>query len=451
MTSFITAIMNFIAAILAIVVLRPMRVRAEKCSDHVKIAVIGAGAIGGYVWVACRGGRGRHLYRAWRQPRRHPPRGHAADQEDGAESSGAKRRIEKTSEAGPQDVVVLAVKAHQVGAIAADLAALCHDETAIVTMQNGIPWWYFHKHGGEYEGTPVRSRRSRRLDRPLIDADRVIGCVVYPAAKLVAPGVVHVVEGNRFTLGEPDGSTSPRAQAISRRSARRVQGAGDRRHSQRDLAQAVGQSELQSDQRADARDAGSNLLQFPLTRELGTQMMREAEAVANKLGITFRVGIDKRIAGAEKVGEHKTSMLQDVEAGTADGDRGAGRRGRRARPPYGYADAAHRRRLRAREPAGQAARRHATASLSSARKSRRTARQRSTVQTGMTAGTISELLKHGADDAPALSSPGGTPLTYRGFARSSRTSPHRSRRRVSARAIASASCSTTVRRWRRRS
>jgi 2-dehydropantoate 2-reductase len=122
---------------------------------------------------------------------------------------------DKTTDAGPQDVVVLAVKAHQVAAIAADLAALCHDETAIVTMQNGIPWWYFHKHGGAHEGTPVRSADPDGSIARLIDANRVIGSVVYPAATLEAPGVVHVVEGRRFTLGEPDGSTSARAQAIS--------------------------------------------------------------------------------------------------------------------------------------------------------------------------------------------------------------------------------------------
>src|SRR4029077_12661925 len=109
----------------------------------------------------------------------------------------------------------LTVKAHQVAALAPDLHHLCHAETAIVTMQNGIPWWYFQRHGGEYEGHPVLSADPDGIVGRSIDPARIIGSVVYPAANLAAPGVVQVVEGNRFTLGELDGATTPRAQAIS--------------------------------------------------------------------------------------------------------------------------------------------------------------------------------------------------------------------------------------------
>jgi 2-dehydropantoate 2-reductase len=282
----------------------------------VKIAVVGAGAIGGYVggWLAAAGedvtfiARGANLI-AIRQ------NGMRVIGEDGTEVIARAAAYDRTSDAGPQDVVVLAVKAHQVGAIAADLAALCHSETAIVTMQNGIPWWYFHKHGGAYEGTPVRSADPDGSISRLIDAGRVVGSVVYPAATLEAPGVVHVVEGKRFTLGEPDGSTSPRAEAISAAFVR----AGFKAPVIADIRSEIwlklwgNLSFNPISALTHATLAG--LLRFPQTRELSVQMMREAEAVANKLGVTFRVGIDKRIAGAEKVGEHKTSMLQDVEAG----------------------------------------------------------------------------------------------------------------------------------------
>jgi len=282
----------------------------------VKIAVVGAGAIGGYVggWLAAAGedvtfiARGANLA-AIRQ------NGMRVIGEDGAEVVARPRVYDKTIDAGPQDFVILAVKAHQVGAIAADIAALCHAETAIVTMQNGIPFWYFHKHGGPLEGTPVRSADPDGSIARLIDPNRVIGSVVYPAATLEAPGVVHVVEGKRFTLGEPDGSASPRAQAISAAFTR-----------------AGFKSPVISDIRGEiwlklwgnlsfnpisalTHSTLAGLLRFPLTRQLSVEMMREAETVANKLGVTFRVGIDKRIAGAEKVGAHKTSMLQDVEAG----------------------------------------------------------------------------------------------------------------------------------------
>jgi 2-dehydropantoate 2-reductase len=182
-------------------------------------------------------------------------------------------------------------------------------------MQNGIPWWYFQKHGGPYEGTPVRSADPDASIARAIDPNRVIGSVVYPAATLEAPGVIHVVEGKRFALGELDGSTTPRVQAISAAFAR----AGFKAPVIADIRSEIW-LKLWGNLSFNPISALTHatlvgLLQFPLTRELSVQMMREAEGVANKLGVTFRVGIDKRIAGAEKVGEHKTSMLQDVEAG----------------------------------------------------------------------------------------------------------------------------------------
>src|SRR5262249_5397272 len=149
----------------------------------------------------------------------------------------------------------------------------------------------------------------------LIDPNRVVGTVVYPAATLEAPGVVRVVEGRRFTLGEPDGSTSARAQAISAAFTR----AGFKAPVIGDIRSEIW-LKLWGNLSFNPISALTHatlvgLLKFPLTRDLSVQMMREAEALANGLGATFRVGIDKRIAGAEKVGEHKTSMLQDVEAG----------------------------------------------------------------------------------------------------------------------------------------
>ena len=281
-----------------------------------RIAVVGAGAIGGYVggWLAAAGeevtfiARGANLAAIRRD-------GMRVIGEDGIEVVGHAAAYDSTKDAGPHDVVVLAVKAHQVSAIAADVASLCHAETAIVTMQNGIPWWYFHKHGGALQGTPVRCADPDGSIARVIDADRVIGSVVYPAATLEAPGVVHVVEGKRFTLGEPDGSTSARVEAIAAAFTR----AGFKAPVIADIRSEIwlklwGNLSFNPIS-ALTHSTLAGLLRFPLTRELSVEMMREAEAVANKLGIRFRLGIDKRIAGAEKVGEHKTSMLQDVEAG----------------------------------------------------------------------------------------------------------------------------------------
>jgi len=281
-----------------------------------KIAVVGAGAIGGYVggWLAAAGedvtfiARGANLDAICRN-------GMRVVGEDGKEIVAKTAAFEKTADAGKQDCVILAVKAHQVAAIAADVDAMCDKHTSIVTMQNGIPWWYFHKHGGQYEGTVVRAADPDGSIAKTIDAGRVIGSVVYPAAVLEAPGVVHVVEGRRFTLGEPDGSTSERAQAISAaftKAGFKAPVIGDIRS---EIWLKLWGNLSFNPISALTHSTLVGLLQYPLTRQLSIDMMREAEIVANKLGITFRVGIDKRVAGAEKVGEHKTSMLQDVEAG----------------------------------------------------------------------------------------------------------------------------------------
>ncbi|MEX2155178.1 MAG: 2-dehydropantoate 2-reductase [Gemmatimonadaceae bacterium] len=282
-----------------------------------KIGVVGAGAIGGYLggWLAAAGeevtfiARGANL-EAIRS------RGMRVIGEDGAEVT-AKGALasDRMSEAGPQDLVLLTVKAHQVAAVAGDLEHLCHADTTIVTMQNGIPWWYFHKHGGEYDGRQVRAADPDGTISRLIDSDRIVGSVVYPAANLMSPGVVQVVEGRRFTIGELDGSTTTRAQMISERLVK----AGFKAPITDDIRGEIW-LKIWGNMNFNPISALTHatlvdLLKFPLTRELSIQMMHEAEAIASKLGIKFRVGIDKRIAGAEKVGAHKTSMLQDVEAG----------------------------------------------------------------------------------------------------------------------------------------
>jgi 2-dehydropantoate 2-reductase len=185
----------------------------------------------------------------------------------------------------------------------------------LIPMQNGIPWWYFQRLRGPYEGYCVRSVDPHARIMNSIDPQRIIGCVVYPAAGILSPGVVKHIEGNRYPLGELDGTTTQRVTQIS------------------EAFTAAGfKSPILDNIRAEiwlklwgnltfnpisalTHSTLVDLCQYPLTRTLAQQMMTEAQAVANKLGIEFRVSIDKRIAGAEKVGRHKTSMLQDIEAG----------------------------------------------------------------------------------------------------------------------------------------
>ena len=284
-----------------------------------KVAVIGAGAIGGYVGtkLALAGEdvtfivRGANLtaIRA---------NGFKLIAHDGtAEVATGVKATDNYDEAGPQDLVILAMKAHQVEAVAKDVPKLFGPDTAVVTMQNGIPYWYFHRHGGPLEGSTVRSVDPNGLIAELIPPSRVIGCVVYPASELIAPGVVQHIEGERFPLGELDGSTTDRVTRI----AASFERAGLKSPVLPNIRSEIWLklwgnltfNPISSLTHATLVD----ICQYPLTRELAAAMMAEAQAVANKLGVTFRVSIDKRIAGDEKVGKHKTSMLQDIEAGRA--------------------------------------------------------------------------------------------------------------------------------------
>ena len=284
-----------------------------------KIAIIGAGAIGGYVGakLALAGYqvtfivRGANLH-AIRD------RGIRLILADGSEQVAADvRATDDYAAPGPQDLVILAMKAHQLEGIADQLPALLGPDTPVVTMQNGIPYWYFHEHGGALSGSKLDSVDPGRSLAQKIPPARVIGCVVYPASELLAPGVVRHIEGERFPLGELDGSSSERVLRIAA------------------CFEAAGfKSPVLANIRAEiwlklwgnltfnpisslSHSTLADICQYPPSRELAASMMREAQQVAHKLGIEFRVSLDKRIAGAEKVGRHKTSMLQDIEAGRA--------------------------------------------------------------------------------------------------------------------------------------
>ena len=218
-------------------------------------------------------------------------------------------------DAGPQDVVILAVKTHILPTIAPDLEHLLDKDTVIVPMQNGLPWWYFQKHGGEFDGRAIECLDpDGRLARH-VDVDRIVGCVVFPAGEIVEPGVVRHTEGNRFPVGELDGSTRARTETL----VETFTNAGFKSFVLDDIRGEIWLKLLGNlsfnPVSALTHSTLVDICQFPESRALAVTMMEEAQAVANRLGITLRVSIEKRVAGAEKVGKHKTSMLQDVEAG----------------------------------------------------------------------------------------------------------------------------------------
>ena len=280
-----------------------------------KICIFGAGAIGGYMGakLAAAGAdvslvaRGPHL---------------KAMQENGL------RLIEETgistvkvtasdtaSDLGPQDYVIVTLKAHSVPSVVPHMQPLISDHTTVVSGVNGVPWWYFHKISGALEGTRLQTVDPGNAQWDGLGPDRVLGCVVYPAAEVVEPGVIKHIEGNRFSLGEPDGSKSNRALALS---------------------EALSASGLRAPIRPKIRDEiwvklWGNLSFNPIsvltqstldvlctdpgTREVARNMMLEAQTVAEKLGVKFPIDVDRRIQGGAAVGAHRTSMLQDLDQG----------------------------------------------------------------------------------------------------------------------------------------
>ena len=280
-----------------------------------KVCIFGAGAIGGYTGVKlAKAGadvslvaRGPHL---------------AAMQEKGLTliEEGETTTVPVTASDDPaalgvQDYVIVTLKAHSVPPVVSKMAPLIGPNTTIVSGVNGVPWWYFHKLEGAHEGTRLDSVDPGNVQWDGFGPDRVLGCVVYPAAEVIEPGVIKHIEGNRFSLGEPDGSKSDRAQALSK---------------------ILANAGLKAPVRPKLRDEiwvklWGNLSFNPIsalthatldvlctdegTRAVARNMMVEAQEIAERLGVKFPIDVDRRIAGGAAVGAHRTSMLQDLDQG----------------------------------------------------------------------------------------------------------------------------------------
>jgi 2-dehydropantoate 2-reductase len=218
---------------------------------------------------------------------------------------------------GVQDVIVLALKAHQIRDVAEQLASLYTDSTVVIPMQNGVPWWFFQKFGGEHDGHRIKALDPDGMLERCIPAERIVGSIAYPAAERDGPGVIRLVEGDKFPVGELDGARSDRVTEISRV----LTDAGFKARVLTDIRQhlwikAWGNLAMNPISAL----TGATLVEicrYPPSRELAALMMHEAAEVAERLGLHLRLSVEQRIDGAEKVGAHKTSMLQDVEAGRA--------------------------------------------------------------------------------------------------------------------------------------
>ena len=281
-----------------------------------KICIFGAGAIGGYMGakLAQAGAevslvaRGPHLAAI-------KDKGLTLAEADQDPVNVKINASENPADLGPQDYVIVTLKAHSVPAVVPKMQPLIGRNTTIVSGVNGVPWWYFHKIGTDLEGTRLESVDPDNTQWDGFGPDRVLGCVVYPAAEVSKPGTIKHIEGNRFSLGEPDGSKSERAVALS---------------------QALSAAGLKAPVRPRLRDEiwvklWGNLSFNPIsalthatldvlctdsgTRAVAKGMMLEAQEIAEKLGVKFPIDVERRIDGGAAVGSHRTSMLQDLDAG----------------------------------------------------------------------------------------------------------------------------------------
>eukprot|EP00746_Dinoflagellata_sp_MGD_P162665 gnl/MRDRNA2_/MRDRNA2_90316_c0_seq1.p1 gnl/MRDRNA2_/MRDRNA2_90316_c0~~gnl/MRDRNA2_/MRDRNA2_90316_c0_seq1.p1 ORF type:complete len:606 (-),score=92.01 gnl/MRDRNA2_/MRDRNA2_90316_c0_seq1:529-2277(-) len=241
---------------------------------------------------------------------------------EGKEIFGQAQAFANMEEVGKVDCVVLALKANTLPLIVGSLPSLLHDNTMVVTIQNGIPFWYFLNHGGEHANKPIQSVDPEGMLISTIDAHRLIGCIAYPAAHILEPGLIKHVEGTRFPVGELDGSNSARlcrlASAFNKSGLKSPQLIGDIKDPKGLRAETwlkLWGNLCFNPISALTHTTLETIATCQSTKQLCMTAMEEAQAVASKLGIRFRTSIEKRVEGAAKVGKHKTSMLQDVEAG----------------------------------------------------------------------------------------------------------------------------------------
>ncbi|WP_298835775.1 2-dehydropantoate 2-reductase [uncultured Roseobacter sp.] len=280
-----------------------------------KICIFGAGAIGGFMGVKLAQA-GADVSLVARGPHLAAMKARGLTLlEAGEEITVPVRASDNAAELGEQDYVIVTLKAHSVPPVVGAMQPLIGPETTVVSGVNGVPWWYFHKLGGPLEGTRLETVDPGNAQWDGFGPDRVLGCVVYPAAEVSEPGVVRHIEGKRFSLGEPDGSRSERAQALSAV----LSAAGLRapvRPRLRDEIWVKLWGNLSFNPISALTHATLDVLcTDPGTRNVARAMMLEAQQIGEKLGVKFPIDVERRIDGGAAVGAHRTSMLQDLEAG----------------------------------------------------------------------------------------------------------------------------------------
>jgi len=281
----------------------------------VKIAIVGAGAIGAFLGakLALSGedvyliARGAHL----QAMQNHGVRVKSPDGDFKAHPTAT----DDYESVGPVDFVFLTVKAHSLTEIAPQIAPLLGPETVVVSAQNGIPWWYFQSQGGPFDGTAIESVDPGGVIAQAIDPSRIIGCIIYPSTVIVQPGVIEHIEGNRFSIGELDGTSSDRCKTLAAALICAGLKAPIRSRIRHDLWVKLLGNVVFNPMSALTGATLEEMATHPETSAIARAVMTEADEVAEALGVRLPLTIDQRMDGAKKVGAHKTSMLQDLESG----------------------------------------------------------------------------------------------------------------------------------------
>jgi 2-dehydropantoate 2-reductase len=280
-----------------------------------RFLIAGAGAIGGYIGAKlARAGEDVTLFARGPHLEAMRARGLRITSAEG-DFEVHPRVIGDLQDAGAVDVIFLGVKAHGLTALAPQITPLISANTSVVSTQNGVPWWYFQFASGDFANLRLERVDPGGVIAQSIDCRSVIGSIAYFSTDIAEPGVIRHNEGNRISLGEPDGSRSDRARAIAERLVKAGLKCPLTARIRHEIWVKILGNVAFNPISALTRATLEQIVRDPDTCALVRNIMIEAEAVATKLGMELPVSIDQRIAGAEKVGPHKTSMLQDLEAG----------------------------------------------------------------------------------------------------------------------------------------
>jgi 2-dehydropantoate 2-reductase len=280
-----------------------------------KICIYGAGAIGGYLGVQLARARadvslvarGAHLAAM---------RANGLKLLIGDEEHVVRPRCtDNPSELGAQDFVIICLKAHSITGVIEQMQPLLGPRTRIVTAVNGIPYWYFHKHGGGHEGSTLESIDPGGRQWRELGPERALGCIVYPANEIEAPGVIRHVYGDRFPLGEPSGEVSSDVKRLSQLFTEAGMQAPVLDRIRDEIWLKLWGNVCLNPISALTGATLDVICTDPATRALSKAIMLETQSIAETFGVKFRVDVERRIEGARKVGAHKTSMLQDLERG----------------------------------------------------------------------------------------------------------------------------------------